>query len=176
MEAFVRLIVLGKVPAIGTSDFVRWRLAEANGISARTEIPAFAAVQYRGSYLQPCPGADLGVQLVILDEPRDSCRERNVALLAYSPLPQGVDPNGVLVTTSRPDHLAGNIASLDPDMTDEQMRRLNGAGHTLARWLTVRRISPARQMGRITRAESGEARRSCHGRRGRARGPRGLWT
>ena len=89
MGAFARLIEAGKVRAIGCSNFATWRIAESRAAAEAAGTPAYAAAQFRYTYLRPNPGADLDVQVAVDDQLRDFCRSNDVTLLAYSPLLQG---------------------------------------------------------------------------------------
>lgn len=89
MGAFARLIEAGKVRAIGCSNFATWRIAESRAAAGAAGTPAYAAAQFRYTYLRPNPGADLDVQVAVDDQLRDYCRSNGVTLLAYSPLLQG---------------------------------------------------------------------------------------
>jgi aryl-alcohol dehydrogenase-like predicted oxidoreductase len=90
LSAFNRLIEQGKVRFIGCSNTVAWRIERARNISRENGWAVYRCVQQRHTYLRPKPGASFGVQTAANDDLIDYCREnRDVTLLAYSPLLQG---------------------------------------------------------------------------------------
>jgi aryl-alcohol dehydrogenase-like predicted oxidoreductase len=89
MEAFDRLVRSGKVRAIGASNLMVWRIAEANTVSAAHGWARYCAVEQRYTYLRPRHGADFGPQICINEPLRDYCRSRKVAMVGYSVLLQG---------------------------------------------------------------------------------------
>lgn len=94
MGAFGRLIEVGKVRAIGCSNFATWRIADSQVAAEAAGTPGYVAAQFRYSYLRPNHGADFGVQVPVDDQLRDFCRSKDVALLAYSPLLEGAYSRG----------------------------------------------------------------------------------
>jgi len=86
LEAFQRLVKAGKVRFVGASNFMTWRLEEAQWISRLNELPEFCCIQQRFSYLQPVSGADFDPQVVCSAELLDYCQIKKIQLLSYSPL------------------------------------------------------------------------------------------
>jgi aryl-alcohol dehydrogenase-like predicted oxidoreductase len=80
LDAMIEAVKQGKVRAVGVSNFNEARLRHAHAYFARQDIP-LASNQVRYSLLYRYP-EDNGVL--------DACRELNVALIAYSPLEQGI--------------------------------------------------------------------------------------
>jgi aryl-alcohol dehydrogenase-like predicted oxidoreductase len=89
LAAFERLVKAGKVRYIGASNYLAWRLAEAQAISAAQGWPAYCCVQQRYTYLRPKPGASFAPQLAVNDDLLDYCRNHPLTLLAYSSLLSG---------------------------------------------------------------------------------------
>ena len=89
MEAFDRLIEAGKVRAIGASNLLVWRIAEANTVSRINGWAQYGAVEQRYTYLRPRHGADFGPQICINEDLKAYCRCHGAALLGYSVLLQG---------------------------------------------------------------------------------------
>ena len=89
MEAFSRLVREGKVRAIGASNLLGWRIAEANAIARAAGWSQYSVVQQRYTYLRPRHGADFGPQIFINEDLKDYARSDNVALVGYSVLLQG---------------------------------------------------------------------------------------
>ncbi len=90
MEAFARLVKAGKVRYIGASNFMTWRLVEAQNLSRSRGWPEFCCLQQRLSYLMPSIGAEFDPQVAASPELLDFCRNRGLQLLAYSPLLGGI--------------------------------------------------------------------------------------
>jgi len=86
LEAFDRLVKAGKVRLIGASNFLAWRLEEARWVSQTHGWAEYCCIQQRYSYVRPKPGASFDPQLAANDDLLDYCRERDLTLLAYSPL------------------------------------------------------------------------------------------
>lgn len=86
LEAFNRLVKVGKVRFIGASNFWPWRLEEACWTSRTHKWANYCCIQQRYSYLRPEPGADFGVQIAADNSLLDYCRTRGITMLAYSPL------------------------------------------------------------------------------------------
>lgn len=80
MRAFAEAVGDGRVTAVGVSNFRAGEMREAHAALARFGVP-LASNQVRYSLLHRAPEVD-GVL--------DACRELDVALLAYSPLEQGL--------------------------------------------------------------------------------------
>jgi aryl-alcohol dehydrogenase-like predicted oxidoreductase len=86
MEAFDRLVQAGKVRYIGASNYLAWRLEQAQCISQTRGWSAFCCVQQRYSYLRPMPGKYFTPQIAVNDDLLDYCRASGTTLLAYSVL------------------------------------------------------------------------------------------
>ncbi len=89
MGAFDRLVRAGKVRAVGASNLKVWRIAEANQVSAMNGWTKYSVVEQRHTYFRPRHGADFGPQICVNEDMKEYCRERGVALVAYSILLQG---------------------------------------------------------------------------------------
>jgi aryl-alcohol dehydrogenase-like predicted oxidoreductase len=87
LEAFDRLVAVGKVRYIGCSNTLAWRIERAKTISRTNGWAEYSCVQQRFSYLRPKPGASFGNQVSANDDLLDYCRENDdLSFLAYSPL------------------------------------------------------------------------------------------
>ncbi|MBN2046729.1 MAG: aldo/keto reductase [Anaerolineaceae bacterium] len=86
LEAFYQLIRKGKVRRIGASNFLAWRIAEANGIARANGWEEYCCVQQRYTYLRPRAATSFGAQVAVNSDLEDFCRAMPVTLLAYSPL------------------------------------------------------------------------------------------
>lgn len=86
MAAFCRLVEAGKVRFIGASNFLAWRLAEANWVSRTHGWPEYCCVQQRHTYLRPRRGTTFEPQIAANDDLLDLCRTEGLTLLAYSVL------------------------------------------------------------------------------------------
>jgi aryl-alcohol dehydrogenase-like predicted oxidoreductase len=89
MEAFDRLVQMGKVRYVGASNYRAWRLEKARWISRTNGWAEFCCVQQRYTYLRPRPGASFDPQLAANDDLLDYVRREGVTLLAYSVLLDG---------------------------------------------------------------------------------------
>ncbi len=89
MGAFDKLIRQGKVRAIGASNMLLWRIAEANAVSRMHGFAEYSAVQQRYTYLRPSHGADFGPQIFLSEDVKDYARAQGIALVGYSILLQG---------------------------------------------------------------------------------------
>jgi len=89
MEAFEKLIKAGKIRHIGASNYFSWRLAEANRVCEDNGWTKYCCIEQRHSYLKPKNGLKFANQVIASEELIDYCREKNVTLLAYSPLLKG---------------------------------------------------------------------------------------
>lgn len=90
LGAFDRLVKAGKVRHVGASNYRAWRLAEALDLARAEGLAAYCCIQQRFTYVRPRWGAAFGRQVAANDDLLDFCRERDVRLLAYSPLLKGV--------------------------------------------------------------------------------------
>lgn len=84
LRAFARLIELGKVRAIGASNFTTDRLAAANEIARMSGLPRYEVLQQRYTYLPVRPGADTGPQIVLAPDMSAYCIGAEVSVMAYS--------------------------------------------------------------------------------------------
>lgn len=89
LEAFNRLVQAGKVRFIGASNYLAWRLEQAQWISNFNEWAAFCCVQQRYTYLPLKPGASSAPQATVNEDLLDYCRNTGMTLLAYSVLLAG---------------------------------------------------------------------------------------
>jgi aryl-alcohol dehydrogenase-like predicted oxidoreductase len=86
MEAFYQLIRKGKVRQIGASNFLAWRIAQANAVAREHGWVEYCCVQQRYTYLRPRVGTTFAPQESANEDLEDFCRNMPVTLLAYSPL------------------------------------------------------------------------------------------
>ena len=84
MEAFDRLVRKGKVRAIGASNLVNWRIAQANQLSQCRGWTSYVAVEQRYTYLRPRYGADFGPQIFINQDLKDYAKSSGITLIGYS--------------------------------------------------------------------------------------------
>jgi aryl-alcohol dehydrogenase-like predicted oxidoreductase len=89
LGAYDRLVQAGKVRFLGASNFLAWRLAQAQALSTANGWPAYCCIQQRHTYLRPKPGASFDPQLAVNDDLLDYCRSTGLTLLAYSSLLSG---------------------------------------------------------------------------------------
>ncbi len=90
MEAFYRLKKAGKIRFAGASNYMGWRLEEANGVAASQQWEGYCCLQQRHTYLEPSVRAGFGNQSVLTPEIVDLCTKRKLAIMAYSPLLGGI--------------------------------------------------------------------------------------
>jgi aryl-alcohol dehydrogenase-like predicted oxidoreductase len=90
MEAFYQLKKAGKIRFIGASNYMAWRLEEANSLAVLKDWEGFSCLQQRHTYLESNTRADFGNQLILTPEIVDQCKEREISLMAYSPLLGGI--------------------------------------------------------------------------------------
>ena len=86
LRAFDDLVKAGKVRYIGASNHLDWRIEEACWLSAQNGWVGFCCAQQRYSYIRPQAGAVYDPHVVVNDEFLDFCRNRELTILAYSPL------------------------------------------------------------------------------------------
>lgn len=86
LEAFDSLVKDGKVRFIGASNFRAWRLEQARWISQTKGWAEYCCIQQRHTYLRPKPGARFDAQVAANDDLLDYCANRDITMLAYSPL------------------------------------------------------------------------------------------
>jgi aryl-alcohol dehydrogenase-like predicted oxidoreductase len=89
LEAFHKLIKAGKVRYIGASNHSAWRLEESFCVGKRNNWPVYQCVQQRHTYIRKIPGTTFAPQMAVNDDLLDYCRNREITLLAYSPLLSG---------------------------------------------------------------------------------------
>jgi aryl-alcohol dehydrogenase-like predicted oxidoreductase len=89
LEAFYQLQKAGKVRLIGASNYLAWRLADADAVCDRHGYPHFTCVEQRHTYLRPVPGADFGPQKLIDENLATYCDARGMTMLPYTPLLRG---------------------------------------------------------------------------------------
>ncbi len=128
MDALAEAVRSGKVRAVGVSNYSADQMRRAHARLARHEIPlASNQVRYNLIYRKPETNGVL-----------DACRELNVALIAYSPLEQGL-------LTGKYRHVEGQAISVP------RQRRMTRAFRTSQR----RKIEPLLQvMGNIAKAHN----------------------
>lgn len=97
LQAFAGLVEAGVVGTLGCSNYRADRVASARALAKDRGWPGYRCVQQRYSYLTPRPDADFGVQLILDRELTDYARaQRDISLLAYSPLLGGAYANKAL--------------------------------------------------------------------------------
>ncbi len=89
LSAFDQLVKDGKVRFVGASNYLAWRLADADAICAAKEWASFTCVEQRFTYLRPSPGSDFGVQRLIDENLMSYCDARGKTMLPYTPLLRG---------------------------------------------------------------------------------------
>lgn len=89
MAAFCRLVDAGKIRFVGASNFLAWRLAEANWISRNHGWPEYCCIQQRHTYLRARRGTTFDPQIAVNEDLLDFCRTEGLTLLAYSVLLSG---------------------------------------------------------------------------------------
>ncbi len=89
MEAFDRLHKEGKIRYLGASNYTPWRFADASNICEQKGFIKFCCLQDRFTYLRPVPRTLDRFHIDIGDDIMDFACDRDIPLLAYSPLLQG---------------------------------------------------------------------------------------
>ena len=89
LGAFEQLVRDGKIRFFGASNYLAWRLADADAICKENGWPEFTCVEQRFTYLRPNPGADFGPQRVIEQNLMSYCDARGKTMLTYTPLLRG---------------------------------------------------------------------------------------
>ena len=89
MEAFFQLRKAGKIVYAGASNYYGWQMAEANLAAQNQGWEGFCCLQQRHTLLDSGLRAHFGSQLVLTPEIQEFCKEKNVTLMAYSPLLSG---------------------------------------------------------------------------------------
>ncbi len=93
MEAFYRLHRDGKIRFLGASNYTPWRFSDAQNICEKNGYLKFACLQNKFTYLRQTPCVMDRYHIVIDDDVMDFARDRELLLLAYSPLLQGFYTN-----------------------------------------------------------------------------------
>lgn len=86
MEAFYQLKKEGKIRFVGASNYYAWQLCEANAAANLQGWEGFTCIQQRHTYLEPSMRANFGVQLPLTPELQEFCVNKNLGIMAYSPL------------------------------------------------------------------------------------------
>ena len=89
LSAFNKLVQDGKIRFFGASNYLAWRLADADAIAAKNGWASFTCVEQRCTYLQPNPGADFGPQQIGDRNLMSYCDARGKTILPYTPLLRG---------------------------------------------------------------------------------------
>ncbi len=89
MKAYDKLVKKGKVRYIGASNHRAWRMEEARALCQSLNLPPYCCIQQRYTYLHPKPGLNFDPQVAANEDLLDFCRNKGVALLAYTPLLKG---------------------------------------------------------------------------------------
>lgn len=89
LEAFDRLVRAGKVRYCGASNFMEWRLEEARWTAKEKGWAQYCCVQQRYSYVRPQAGSIYDPHVTVDEEFLDYVRNRDLTILAYSPLLSG---------------------------------------------------------------------------------------
>jgi aryl-alcohol dehydrogenase-like predicted oxidoreductase len=115
MQAFDRLIRAGKVRAVGASNLVVWRIAQANTVARKNGWHPYTVVEQRYTYLRPRHGADFGPQIFLSEDLKDFAQFEEIGLVGYSVLLQGA--------YTRPDRpIPAQFAGPDSDERLEALR------------------------------------------------------
>ncbi len=142
MDTLAQVVQAGKIRAVGVSNYSESQLRKAHARLARHDIP-LASNQVHYSLLHRKPESN-GVLA--------TCRELNVALIAYSPLEQGLltgkfrvsNPNAVQVGGARrftPSFSVARRQKMEPLLqTLENVARAHGktSGQVALNWLLMR--------------------------------------
>ena len=86
LEALDRLSRAGKVRFIGASNTRAWRLEQALRMAGAGGLAQYCCVQQRHTYLRHRPGMDIATHPHVNEDLLDFCANRDISLLAYSPL------------------------------------------------------------------------------------------
>ena len=89
LSAFNQLIKDGKIRFFGASNYLAWRLADADAIAAQKGWSSFTCVEQRFTYLRPHSGADFGPQQIADRNLMTYCDARGKTILPYTPLLRG---------------------------------------------------------------------------------------
>jgi aryl-alcohol dehydrogenase-like predicted oxidoreductase len=89
LTAFTRLQESGKIRFAGASNYLAWRLADADAIAAQKGLTEFTCVEQRFTYLRPQPGGYFFPQRLINEDLATYCDARGKTMLPYTPLLRG---------------------------------------------------------------------------------------
>jgi aryl-alcohol dehydrogenase-like predicted oxidoreductase len=89
LGAFQKLVKDGKIRFFGASNYLAWRLADADAICRANQWPEFTCVEQRFTYLRPNPGGDFGPQKIMDHNLKSYCDARGKTMLSYTPLLRG---------------------------------------------------------------------------------------
>lgn len=89
MEAFDTLKQQGKVRFLGASNYTNWRFSDAVNVCRKNGYMEFSCLQNRFTYLRPVPCTLDRFHIEITDDVQDFACDRQLPLVAYSPLLQG---------------------------------------------------------------------------------------
>ena len=89
LSAFNKLVKDGKIRFFGASNYLAWRLADADALAARKRWANFSCVEQRCTYLRPNPGADFSPQQIADRNLMSYCNARGQTILPYTPLLRG---------------------------------------------------------------------------------------
>lgn len=125
MEAFHRLVQSGKVRVLGASNFMTWRLAQANLIAKQNQWTQYGVLQQRHTYLRPKKDMDFGLQVVLTEDMIDHCRSSGMGIMGYTPTIEGSYNPG-----SKRDIQAAYDTAANQQRLDELYRVAGEAGAT----------------------------------------------
>ncbi len=94
MEAFDILKRQGKIRFLGASNYTNWRFADAVHVCREKGYIEFSCLQNRFTYLRPLPCVLDRFHIEITDDVQDFACDREIPLIAYSPLLQGYYAKG----------------------------------------------------------------------------------
>lgn len=105
LEAFDRLVKVGKVRHVGVSNFLPWRLQQAEMISQQHGWASFCCTQFRYSYVRQNPAGSYSVHLYVNRDMLDYCAAKQMPIVAFSPLVKGglTDPGRLMEHLKGPD-------------------------------------------------------------------------
>ncbi len=89
LSAFTQLIKAGKIRFAGASNYLAWRLADADAIAANKGLAEFTCVEQRFTYLRPRSGAYFYPQRLLDENLATYCDTRGKTMLPYTPLLRG---------------------------------------------------------------------------------------
>lgn len=89
LSAFNKLVKDGKIRFFGASNYLAWRLADADAIADQNGWSSFTCVEQRCTYLRPNPGGDFSPQQIADRNLMTYCDARGKTILPYTPLLRG---------------------------------------------------------------------------------------